>query len=252
MKRELSLAMLVAFAGLSVPGCGQSNKADPLGGTGNPVVDSLSVWLPIGEQKADLMDSLEHPARYSELLMRFQDSVAKHQEWLMDAIAKAGQGEYLQYHPNTGLTPEEWEEMKLFKDSVRSVPRSTERLTIRDSAGMYRFEGSGRLEFINIFTVDPRRMSVRMADVELPFADTVAVTDNRNAFNSRWHGFSWRYEYPLDFQPEMMKDLSTLTLIQYQFTVGRLQATGQRLISIKAKEIRDGVKTLNLEIPILF
>lgn len=170
----------------------------------------------------------------------------------MDAIAKAGEGEYLQYHPNTGLSPEEWEEMKSFKDSVRSVPRSTEQLTIRDSAGYYKFEGTGRLEFIGIFTLDPKHLMVRMADVDLPFADIVTVVDDRNAFQSKWDGLSWRYEYPPDLEPGMMKDLSNLTLIQYQFTVGRLQRTGQRLISIKAKEIRDGVKTLNLEMPVLF
>lgn len=252
MNKHLSLVFLVLLAGVSMPGCGQSHKGEKRGVSGNAVSDSLSIWLPIGEYKADLMDSLEHPARYAELMLRFQDSVAKHQEWLMDAIAKAGEGQYLQYHPNTGLSPEEWEEMKSLKDSVEAVPRSTDRLTIRDSAGFFRFEGSGRLAFINIFTLDTKSMVVRMADVELPFADTVIVADERNAFKSKWFGYSWRYEYPPDFKPEMMKDLTTLTLIQYQFTVGRLQRTGQRILSIKAKEIRDGVKTLNLEIPILF
>lgn len=251
MIKPLNSMIVVILACISLVACGQSSKNadEKVDGT---IADSLRVWLPQGEHKADLMDSLGYTARHGELLKRFMESAAEHQDWFIDATAKAAEGEFLQYHPKTGLSPDEWEELKTLKDSVISVARSSEMLTIRDSSGVYVFDGTGRLEFINIFSLDPKRMVVRMADVELPFGDTVVVADARNAFKSKWDGFSWRYEYPPDFKPEMLKDLANLTLIQYQFTVGRLQATGQRLISIKAKEIRDGARTLNLEIPILF
>ena len=252
MKKHLAWVTFLLFVSNSLLSCGQSDHVEERGESSTEVQDSLAKWLPIGLHKADLMDSLVHPARHTELLERFMGSAAKHPDWFIEVTAAAGRGEFLKYHPNTGLTSGEWDELQSMMDSVQAVPSGTEEITIRDSAGYFRFEGTGRLAIINVFTLDPGSLLVHLPTVDLPFADAVTVVDARNAFKSEWNGYSWRYEYPPDADAELLKDLPNLTIILYQFTVGRIHRTGKRLISIKVKEIRDGVQTANLEVPIVF
>lgn len=91
---------------------------------------TISGWFPVGRHTADIMDSVVYPERMVELGKRFQKSIAVHRDWFMQALAELQDGEPMAYHPNMGLTPEEYADFQSLKDSVVSYSSGQEQIVI--------------------------------------------------------------------------------------------------------------------------
>ena len=86
----------------------------------------------------------------------------------------------------------------------------------------------------------------------MSFADTLNITTDKNGLKSRWKGYSWKFEVPKNLDIADLKDLSTLNMIQYKFTIGRLEKNGKTYMSLKGREVEDGAKTVDFELPVQF
>ncbi|MCL4281818.1 MAG: hypothetical protein KJZ58_06095 [Flavobacteriales bacterium] len=213
---------------------------------------TISGWFPVGRHTADIMDSVVYPERMVELGKRFQKSIAVHRDWFMQALAELQDGEPMAYHPNMGLTPEEYADFQSLKDSVVSYSSGQEQIMITMDDGILGFQGTGRLEILDMVKLDLKENAAYISNVPLPFADTVVVTDPMNSFRSSWKGFSWKSGSSLDKGQLSLDSLSTMTITEYAVTVGRIERTQKSYLKVTAREMKQGVMELNLELPIAF
>ncbi len=245
--RVLSLLFLLAFlVGCSNQGL-QSDSDRSVG-----IAATVAGWFPVGEHTADIMDSVVYPQRMVALTERFKESIALHQEWFMEAIGELQDGEPLAYHPNMGLTPEEYAEYRSLTDSVMAYPSGQELLTISMEDSMLGFQGTGRLEFMDMIKIDLKENVAYISNITLPFADTVIVGDEGNSFRSTWRGYSWESGTSLDPAHLTVDSLAGMMVTHYGITVGKINRTNKTYIKVTAKEMNQGVKELNLELPIVF
>lgn len=78
--------------------------------------------------------------------------------------------------------------------------------------GILGFQGTGRLEILDMVKLDLKENAAYISNVPLPFADTVVVTDPMNSFRSSWKGFSWKSGSSLDKGQLSLDSLSTMTI----------------------------------------
>ena len=83
-------------------------------------------------------------------------------------------------------------------------------------------------------------------------ADTINVTTDKNALKSKWKGYSWKFDILKNLDMADFKNLNTLNVIQYKFTIGRLEKTGKTYMSLKGIEFEDGIKSVDFELPVQF
>lgn len=241
------VVLLVLLAGACSSVHETRENDEPVG-----IAATVASWFPVGEHLADIMDSVVYPARMVELTQRIKDSIAVHQDWFVEALKGLKDGEPMTYHPNMGLTEAEYAEYRSLTDSIVAFSSGQEQITIIMEDSLLGFRGTGRLDLLDMVSIDLKENTAFISDVALPFRDTVVVTDPANSFRSAWRGFSWSFDNPDKFDPEQLRDLPALTMTHYQVTVGRIERTGKTYLNIETKEIKDGVQELNFELPILF
>jgi hypothetical protein len=212
----------------------------------------VATWFPVGEHSADIMDSVVYPQRMVELTERFKESIALHPEWFMQAVAELQVGEPMAYHPNIGLTTEEYAEYRSLIDSVMAYSSGQEQITISMEDSILGFQGTGRLEIIDMIKIDLKENVAYISNITLPFADTVLVADERNSFRSTWTGYRWESGSTLNPTHLIVDSLAGTMITHYQITVGTIDRTKKTYLKVTAKEMDQGVKELNLELPILF
>lgn len=87
---------------------------------------------------------------------------------------------------------------------------------------------------------------------KMPFSDTINITTDKNGLRTKWKGYSWEFEEPKDIDISDLTDLESLSIKQYKFTIGRLEKDGKTFMSLKGREIEDGVKIVDFELPVRF
>jgi hypothetical protein len=85
--------------------------------------------LPKGEMNADVM-VVELSARYKELSGKLKQAIARNHEWYTEYLKSSGAVRPLPYHPNLGLTKEEYDEMESLASGGGLRKTQTVKLTI--------------------------------------------------------------------------------------------------------------------------
>lgn len=219
--------------------------------TGNVVAD-INALLPQGRVTADIMDGINQSPREKELMAKFQAGIAEHQEWFQEQVKKSVDGENMGYHPNLGLTEEEFKEFQEQMDNVEVVSTGQEEIEIRKVEDIIFFKARGRLKMLEGIVIKLDEVSIQMGSHILKNPQTVEITDAKNAFRSKWKGYNWAYEYPNDedIKSETL-DFSNINAKQYKFTLAQMEATGKTFLSIKVLEVEKSQKTINIELPLL-
>jgi hypothetical protein len=254
----MKLLYIFAFLIFSI-NCVYSQSNQTLLITGNPQ-DDLKALLPNGTTKADIIDGIKATPRYLDLQNKFLSGIKQHQEWFLEQQRIAEKtGKPIGYHPNLGMTEAEFLELKNLMESgtgIEVVSSGTESLTIQWSGDSIIFEGTGRLYVYNDLIINPKKNIAIIGDYILDKFEIVNVESDKNALKSRWKGYSWRYEFSNKgegfTQIEKMEDLQTLNMKIYIITIGQIEKDMKTYIQITESEIIKGIKTKNIEIPIIF
>lgn len=219
--------------------------------TGNIQTD-LKLLLPTGTVKADIMDGIRQDPRQIELSTKLQSAVKQNYSWFVDYMKSVPQGERMPYHVNLGVTKEEYTELLDFMKNIEIVSTGVEEISIETKDDVIHFKSVNKLSFLNSLKIDLKNNIVLYGQIKLPFADKLNITSEKNALKSRWTGYSWVLEEPKDFDLSKLKDLENLKMKQYKLTIGKLEKTGKTYLSFKGREIENGAKTVDFEIPVIF
>ena len=233
--------------------CGNSQTHQPQETITGDIKNDLNNFLPSGKITVDLMDGVKQNKRQEQLTNKFQEGVQQNYEWFVDYMKDVPSGEPMPYHPNLGLTEKEYKELKDLMNDIELVSSGKTDITITNSNNIIQFDTDDqKLNLFKHLKIDLTRNVVIIYDYELPFSDTVNITDDKNALKSKWKGYTWKLEYPKDLDRNALKDLENLKMKQYKFTIGRLESNGKTFMSIKGKEIENGIKQVSFELPLIW
>ncbi len=205
-----------------------------------------------GNHQADIMDGVSQNSRQAALTKKFQNGIRNNYDWFVEYMKTVPQGEQMPYNSKLGLTKEEYTELTSYLNNVELVSSGKENITAELKNDTVHFKSEGKLSDYDSLKIDLKYNTVIFRQYILPFSDTTNVTTDKNGLRSKWKGYSWRYEEPKNLDLDDIKDISKVKMKQYKFTIGRLEKNGKTYMSLKGREVEDGAKTVDFELPVVF
>lgn len=248
MKQTIYILTLLFF----LSSCGNSQTTNSQKKLTGNIQSDLKMLLPNGKVKADIMDGVLQNPRQAELTKKFQSAIKENYDWFLEYMKTVPEGEPLPYNAKLGLTKEEYIELMGFMDNVEVVSTGKEDIVIEVKDDFIRFKSQNKLADLDSIIIDLKNNIITFGQYKMAFADTLNITTDKNGLKSKWKGYSWRFEVPKNLDISDLKDLSTLSMIQYKFTIGRLEKNGKTYMSLKGREVEDGAKTVDFELPVQF
>jgi hypothetical protein len=232
--------------------CGNSQKTNLQKKLTGDITTDLKLLLPNSTVKADIMDGILQNPRQVELTNKFQKAIKENYDWFLEYIKTVPEGEPMPYNEKLGLTKEEYSELMAYMENVEVVSTGKENISIEIKDNFIRFKSHNKLADLDSLIIDLKNNIVTFGQYKMVFADTLNITTNKNGLKSKWKGYSWKFEIPENLDITDLKDLSTLNMVQYKFTIGRLEKNGKTYMSLKGREVEEGVKTVDFELPVQF
>lgn len=241
-----------------ITGCSKSQETKPeLTGE---VKKDLKILLPETEVKVDIIDGVKMDPRYELLYAKFMTAVKENNKWFLEQQKIVEQtGNPMSYHPNLGMTLQEYDEFKALIEKgpgVEMVKNGTANVTFDFQDNIIQLKGTDRLEILNDVKIDLTENIVWIGEFKLDNFQEINVDSENNGLKSKWSGYQWRYEYtnkPVGLSElDSTEDLQTIIMKQYKLTIGRLDKDKSSYIEITEKEIENGVQTKTIQIPFIF
>lgn len=185
--------------------------------------------LPTGAVEVTILE-LAAPSRYVELIRRFQTALDDQQEWLQGYLRDHQQpGQPLPWHPNFGLTEQEYAELRSLGDEIRLRPAGRATVEITLEAGIVTFDAPEPLGSLNDITLD-----LAQRKVNSPFGDCAdfepARSGGESAATEAWNGVTCQ---------RTQGDLQS-TGRAIAFSLGRYVEDDALFLSYEGKEVEDG------------
>lgn len=189
--------------------------------------------LPTGELIADKMD-LYMPPGLRELTLKLQQILSQRQGWWNEySKLYARQGQPAPYHPNMGISPEEYERILQLTDQIRFDKVSDVAISItRGDDGMFNFATlDGNLLDITGVGVNLEKRVLRTPVGEVKDGVILLAGEDDQSRNlGPWEGFRWRKQESVD--------AGNSTFLQ--FDLGRLVKEDKLYISMRSNKIEHG------------
>lgn len=178
--------------------------------------------LPTGPVEVTILE-LAAPSRYVELARRFQIALDDQQEWLQGYLRDHQQpGQPLPWHPNFGLTEQEYAELGNLGEEIRLRPAGRATVEITLEAGVVTFQAPEPLGALGDITLD-----LAQRKVNSPFGDCAdfepARSGGPSAATEPWSG------------------------VTCQRTQGDLQSTGRTVVFSLGRYVEDDALFLSYE-----
>ncbi|MDF3001823.1 MAG: hypothetical protein K0Q48_1942 [Bacillota bacterium] len=178
----------------------------------------LEEMLPIGTVNVDLMamglQNAEDSDRLTELMDKLQIGIAANPDWLSDYVQEY-EGKPLPYHPNFGLSQEEYEEYLSLSDHIKMYKSADGIIAIeKTDEEQYKISQVEGLRLIDNITIDLAKNTVSTNFGTCKYNGEVKASDQQIA-TGRWNGYSWILED--------MADSSNYQSIQ--FNLGQMEDT---------------------------
>lgn len=158
------------------------------------------------------MDGIKSNPRQIELTRKLQSSIQNNWEWYQEHIKTAKKGKPLAYHPNMGITKEEYAEFLKLGNDIEVESSGKEKLEILNVDDRITFKGDGKLAVYNDLIIDIANNQVLFKDYTLPFLNNVNIENADNGLKSKWKGYNWAYEYPVLNKETDLTDLENLNI----------------------------------------
>lgn len=248
MKQTFFILTLLIF----LTNCGNSQTTNSQENLTGNIQSDLKALLPNKNVQADIMDNVLQNPRQVELTKKFQSAITENYEWFLEYMKTVPNGEPMPFNEKLGLTKEEYKELRALMDNVEVVSTGKEDIFIEIKDDLIRFKSHNKLAKLDSLTIDLKNNTVNYGQYKMLLADTINVTTDKNALKSKWKGYSWKFEIPKNLDMADFKNLNTLNVIQYKFTIGRIEKNGKTYMSLKGIEFEDGIKSVDFELPVQF
>lgn len=215
--------------------------------------NDIKVLIPEGEFLVDVLDAVKVDPRFQELQTKFMKAVELNKEWFIEQQKIIQEtGSPMKYHPNIGLTESEYNELNEFTKSGTGMEvqiSGTEDVEFIYKGDELTFKSKNKLDLLNILRIDVKEKKAWLGDFELNNFTEINVDNDKNAFRTKWKGYQWSYTTSNEIDLNKPEDVNVSS---YSFTLGQLEIDNSTYMEIKAKEIVNGEKVLNTQIPFKF
>tara|TARA_R110002050_G_scaffold300483_1_gene470113 strand:- start:151 stop:864 length:714 start_codon:yes stop_codon:yes gene_type:complete len=216
----------------------------------NDIERDVKNLLPEGSMQFEVMDKVRQSPRQIELTQKFQGAIRENYDWFLEYSSNIEPGKPMPYHENLGLTEKEYLELQELMDEIELVSSGTLQYQISYSNNEINLIPKDTAENGTVL-IDLTQNTVEFDNQFLTFKDTVRITDPKNGFRSEWIGYQWIYENPKDMDMSALKDIQSLEVEQYKFTIGFIKRTGKVYVQIKGREMANGFKMVDYEFPLV-
>ncbi|VAW27540.1 hypothetical protein MNBD_BACTEROID06-175 [hydrothermal vent metagenome] len=237
---------------LLINSCGNSQISTPRSPLTGDVLTDVGILLPKGEVLVDIMGFPKPDPRKLELMSKYQQAIKEHYEWFIEYSKNIPEGESMPFHPNLGLTEEEYEELISSMNNVKLESSSQKELKIIHKDNTISFESGGKLMYLNDIEFHLDKNTISWWNYTLSLFDSTRVTDEQNALGSSWKGYTWVYESTNGVDVQQLKDIEKYKAKQYKITIGRLDKNGKTFLNLKGREYSNGAKQVDFELPLVF
>ncbi|NPC94072.1 hypothetical protein HOO54_18065 [Bacillus sp. WMMC1349] len=255
--RKITFFMIMVF--IIIAGC--SNKPDTsTGKTGSETKEkqekSLSneqaskqpvmKYLKEGSSNADIKApglKADSAKKIKAITKKMQKSLADKKEWFKTYISKAKKGEELPYHPNFGITKEEY---RIFLDSqnhMKLIKTGETPITITKKEDQLILKAD-KTKALKEITFDLKNNTVKTEFGTLKYKGKVKPS-NGQTVTGEWSGEAWTLN-----EGKFTKDANTKGKL-VKFYVGKLKETGETLVYLNYREF-NSQKTSETEEILLF
>ncbi|MBI2966405.1 MAG: hypothetical protein HYY40_01150 [Bacteroidetes bacterium] len=212
--------------------CGQKINKDLL--TGDFESD-LRQLLPVGLIELDIM-GFQMPDGYNELQEKFKKGIAENQEWYMEYIKTAKSGQGLGYHPNLGLTEEEWEKFSKMTEQMKMVKARTGFIEVLQTDSIIEITGSDDTEGFNGLKINLKTKILSTDYDAWDFTETIQANEYQDK-TGMWSGYNWKYQ---QLDTANLTNLTNFKGKDYDFSIGQLVESKKAIIFFKSREFVDG------------
>lgn len=216
------------------------------------VQSDIDNFLAEGDFVVDVMDKIIQSPRQQELMMKFQQGIQNNYECYVEYLEKSTPGVPMEYHPNLGITKDEYNELQKLIKKIEIASSGRENVEIIKTDSTVLFNSPGRFQILKRVKINLVKNQIEIGEIKLSYSGSVNVDNDENGFKSRWTGHNWAYEFPYGLNSEMLKDVQNLIAKNYKFTIGKLEKNGRIFIQVKGLEINKGEKEVAFDIPLLF
>jgi hypothetical protein len=260
------LLLLVCFTGI-MAGCSSSNtkteepKAEPAAADSTDdaeketsaanqaeTKEDTSVYpaydyLAEGKAEADIMAIGVEPGKAMELnkiSAKMRAKMMENQEWFASYSSEnMKDGEALPYHENFGITEEEYNKILTVQDHMRLIKQGNSPVEVSRSGDKLIVKADSTENFQEV-VFDLKKNTVQTPFGELPYSDEIQASENQTV-TGPWNGHVWRIE---EGNVESLEDISSMdensAIKTVSLYTGKMEETGESLIYIRYKELKDG------------
>lgn len=191
---------------------------------------SVRALISAGTHQAERLE-LWAPPRLAELTQKLTLGAQANPQWFQDYMAQATPGQPLPYDRRLGISEAEYREYLALGDSLQLRPADTVALAIESVPEGWRFGELTEVVGLRGVSIDTLKNEVTSPQFGA-MRGVAAVTPNATqGATGQWSGPRWTIE-------EVDQNVMTGTLAE--FSVGRLEASGQTLIYYDAKRAIQG------------
>lgn len=160
-------------------------------------------------------------------------------------------GERIPYHPNFGLSEEEYSEMLTLNEGVEIEPVGTGRLEIKRDGDELTFQGAASLSVFDDLTFNTQTGLFSFRGETLELTGPMARQESDWGLKAKLFGYSWEFH-----EPEIIDGQEQITPVpsmkSTRVTVAKMGTTGQTYLHLEVSATRDGVPTENQNHQIAF
>ncbi len=154
---------------------------------------TIADLLPEGTVNADIL-AVRIPPRAEELAEKMRNAFREKPEWLADYIKRNAQpGKPLPYHPNFGVTKDEYDELLQLSKKPRIVTIDTKPVSFDKQDNAFTISSNGAFPFLDGTVIDTRQMSVTTRYGVLRSAQWQTSKGLDSAIGE-WRGYNWHIE----------------------------------------------------------
>ena len=239
------LKYILILITLAITGCSTENSWEVTGDIKGDLNKLLSSEL----AKFNIMNGVKQTDRQIELNNKFKSGIQKNYEWFQTYLKELNleEGQPTPYHENFELTESEYHDLQSYLSNIKLVSTGLMMMNIEKSESTIVMTPSDQTQIKKI-RIDLEENYVMFDSLKLKFSDTLRVTDNSNAFNSSWTGYEWRLEPNIDSIDIL--NLEDMSIYQFKLIVGQFKKKNQTYISIKGREVVNGIQTKDFNYPL--
>jgi hypothetical protein len=205
-----------------------------------PVLELLQEGLSTGEIMEVGMDP-KIAYKAMEITNKMQANLQDKREWFLDYVAQVKEGQGMPYHPNFGITEEEYEIILNSDDYMRLMKKGETSVLITNEENELTL-AADQSEVIKNLTFNLENNTVQTKYGELAYKGKVEASDNQKV-TGKWSGESWELSEGDIKNIEDIKTMDENTQLKLvKLHVGKLEETGYTLVYLEYREIKDEEK----------